>query len=570
MRTRHLAPAALLAASLASGTDVASAGAASAGVLVNARIHTLDEGQPVAEALAWDRDGRIVAVGESDEVVAKVPGAPVHDARGATVVPGLIDAHAHLMGLGFALMQADLVGARSKAEVLERLKAFAANLPDGAWLLGRGWDQNDWPDKAFPTAADLDAAFPARPVWLERVDGHAGWANTAAMRRVTRDLTGDWQPDGGLIVRAAGKPTGVFVDAASELIDAVVPSPDDTLRAEALRRALGAATSVGLTGVHDMGTSVADLDLYKRFADAGQFTLRVVAYADGDAAALDALCQSGPYRHPGGRVSMAGVKFYADGALGSRGAALKAPYSDDHGNHGLLVTPPEKLLDGMRKARRCGVQAATHAIGDRGNRLVLDHYATVLGEDARSDHRWRVEHAQIVAVEDIPLFERLHAVASMQPTHATSDMPWAEARVGRERLAGAYAWRRFLQANVRLALGSDFPVESADPRLGLYAAVTRQDLDGEPPGGWLPDQKLTPAEALRGFTTDAAWAGRMESEVGRLAPGLRADFVLLEADPLTAPARQLPDIKVLSTWVDGMPVYEAPSPASSVMPATQR
>jgi len=557
MRTGYLAPAALLAATLASGADVASAGTASAGVLVNARIHTLDEGHPLAEALAWDRDGRIVAVGRHDEVLAKAHGAPVHDARGATVVPGLIDAHAHLMGLGFALMQTDLVGARSKAEVLERLKAFAANLPDGAWLLGRGWDQNDWPDKTFPTAADLDAAFPTRPVWLERIDGHAGWANTAAMRRVTRDLTGDWQPEGGLIVRAEGKPTGVFVDAASELIDAAVPAPDDTLRAEALRRALAAAASVGLTGVHDMGTSAADLDLYKRFADAGLFTLRVVAYADGDGAALDALCRTGQFKHPGGRVRMAGVKFYADGALGSRGAALKAPYSDDHGNHGLLVTPPEKLLDGMRKARRCGVQAATHAIGDRGNRLVLDDYATVLGADAVGDHRWRVEHAQIVSVDDIPAFERLRVIASMQPTHATSDMPWAEARVGRERLAGAYAWRRFLQANVRLALGSDFPVESADPRLGLYAAVTRQDLDGEPPGGWLPEQRLTPAEALRGFTADAAWAGFMENEVGRLAPGLRADFVLLDADPLTVPARRLPDIKVLSTWIDGGRVYQA-------------
>jgi len=557
MRTGHVAPAALLAASLATGADIASAGATTAGVLVNARIHTLHEGQPSAVALAWDKDGRIVAVGTRDEVLAEAHGAPVHDAHGATVVPGLVDAHAHLMGLGFALMQADLVGARSKADVLERLKSFAATLPDGAWLLGRGWDQNDWPDKAFPTAADLDAAFPTRPVWLERVDGHAGWANTAAMRRVTRDLTGDWQPEGGLIVRAEGKPTGVFVDAASELIDAAVPPPDDTLRAEALRRALATAASVGLTGVHDMGTSAADLDLYKRFADTGQFTLRVVAYADGDAAALDALCRSGLYKHPSGRVRMAGVKFYADGALGSRGAALKAPYSDDHGNFGLLVTPPEKLLDGMRKARRCGVQAATHAIGDRGNRLVLDDYAAVLGDDARSDHRWRVEHAQIVSVDDIPAFARLHVIASMQPTHATSDMPWAEARLGRERLTGAYAWRRFLQANVRLALGSDFPVESVDPRLGLYAAVTRQDLEGEPPGGWLPDQKLTPLEALRGFTTDAAWAGFMENEVGRLAPGMRADFVLLDADPLTAPARQLPDIKVLSTWVDGARVYRA-------------
>ena len=567
MRMRYITLTVALAAMHVATVSPAVASPA-AGALVNARIHTLDEQRPTADALAWDAAGRIIAVGSKDEVLARNAGAVVHDAHGATVVPGLVDAHAHLMGLGYALMRADLVGARSKAEVIERLQAFAAALPADAWLLGRGWDQNDWPEKTFPTAADLDAAFPTRPVWLERVDGHAGWANSAAMRQAGRDLSGDWQPDGGLIVRADNQPTGVFVDAATDLIDDVVPPPGDALRDEALRRALAAAASVGLTGVHDMGTSVADLDLYKRFADEGRLTLRVVAYADGDAAALDGLCQSGPYRHPGGRVRMAGAKFYADGALGSRGAALKQPYSDDPGNHGLLVTPPERLLDGLRKARRCGVQVATHAIGDRGNQLVLDDYATVLGDAARSDHRWRVEHAQIVSVADIPTFERLRVIASMQPTHATSDMPWAEARVGRERLAGAYAWRRFLQANVRLALGSDFPVESADPRLGLYAAVTRQDLEGEPPGGWLPDQKLTPEEALRGFTTDAAWAGFTEREVGRLAPGLRADFVLLDADPLTAPARQLPGTKVLATWVDGVRVYDATPQAAAAKPAT--
>lgn len=557
MQTRCLAFSLAVATLSFATTGMAAGTVSAAGTLVNARIHTLTSVHPVAEALAWDAAGRIVAIGGKDEVLAQAAGATVHDAGGATVVPGLIDAHAHLMGLGFALLRADLVGARSKAEVIERLQAFAATLPEGAWLPGRGWDQNDWPEKTFPTAADLDAAFPTRPVWLERVDGHAGWANTAAMRRIGRDLGGDWQPDGGLIVRSDGKPTGVFVDAASRLVDDIVPPPDATLRAEALRRALQAAASVGLTGVHDMGTSVADLELYQRFADEDRFTLRVVAYADGDAAALEQLCKSGPYRHSSNRVRMAGVKFYADGALGSRGAALEAPYSDDHGNHGLLVTPPEQLLDGMRKARRCGVQVATHAIGDRANRLVLDDYASVLGEAAQSDHRWRVEHAQVVAVDDIPSFERSRVIASMQPTHATSDMPWAEARLGRERLAGAYAWRRFLQANVRLALGSDFPVESADPRLGLYAAVTRQDLDGQPPGGWLPDQRLTPAEALRGFTTDAAWAGFMEDEVGRLAPGLHADFVLLDADPLAAPSSELPTIRVRSTWVDGRRVYEA-------------
>ncbi len=548
----------LLAAVIATGAQAAPAGRATAGVLVNARIHTLDAAQPTAEALAWDDSGRIVAVGTREQAVASAPGAALHDANGVTVVPGLIDAHAHLMGLGYALMRADLVGTRSKAEVIARLQAFAATLPPDAWLLGRGWDQNDWPQQSFPTAADLDAVFPDRPVWLERIDGHAGWANSAALRRATRELDGDWQPAGGQILRTGTRPTGVFIDAATDLVQQAVPPPDTAYRAEALRRALAAAASLGLTGVHDMGASVADLDLYSDFADDGRLTLRVVAYADGDAAALEQLCRQGPYLHPTGRVRMAGVKFYADGALGSRGAALLEPYHDDHANRGLLVTPPEQLLDGMRKARGCGLQVATHAIGDRGNRLVLDDYATVLGTATGTGHRWRIEHAQVVSPADIPRFAELRVIASMQPTHATSDMPWAEARLGRERLAGAYAWRRLAQSGARLALGSDFPVESADPRLGLYAAVTRQDLDGQPPGGWLPDQRLTAAESLRGFTSDAAWAGFTEHEVGRLAPGLRADFVLLDADPLSAAAERLPSVRVLATWVDGAAVYATP------------
>jgi len=540
------------------GARADSPSAPGGGVLVNARIRTLSEAQPVAEALAWDAAGRIVAVGTREEVLGKAAGATPHDAKGATVVPGLIDAHAHLMGLGTALMSADLVGARSRDEVIARLQEFAKKLPPDAWLLGRGWDQNDWPDKSFPTATQLDEHFPTRAVWLERIDGHAGWANSAAMRRVTRDLSGDWQPDGGRILRDGAKPTGVFVDTAMDLVNGVVPPQDEAFRAEALRRAVASAASVGLTGVHDMGTSAADLDLFRRFADQGRLTLRVVAYADGDSTALDDRCRGGAYEHPSGRVRMAGVKFYADGALGSRGAALIEPYSDDAGNRGILVTPPARLLASMQKARRCGLQVATHAIGDRGNRLVLDDYTEVLGKDAAGDHRWRIEHAQVVSLADIPRFAQLRVIASMQPTHATSDMPWAEKRIGPDRLAGAYAWRRFEQAGVRLALGSDFPVESADPRLGLYAAVTRQDLEGQPPGGWLPDQKLTPMEALQGFTTDAAWAAFMEGEVGRLEPGLHADFVLLDADPITSPPARLPGIRVLSTWLDGVAVYTAP------------
>ncbi len=531
-------------------------------VLTADRIHTSDPQRPQAQAMAWSQDGRLLELGESAALLAKYPQARRIDASGKTVIPGLIDAHGHLMGLGYALMRADLTGTRSKQEILERLRAYAGNLPEGAWLLGGGWDQNDWPEKVFPSAADLDAAFPDRPVWLERVDGHAGWANSAALRAVAaksgKPLDGDWQPAGGRIERTGGKPTGVFVDGAMALVYEVVPPADDATREQAAAKAFEAAVRHGLTGVHDMGVSREDLALFKRFADAGKLPLRVDAYADGDGNALADLCANGLYRHPGGRLEMRGVKLYIDGALGSRGAAMLEDYSDDHGNHGLLVTDPVTYEASARKALGCGVQVATHAIGDRGNRIVLDTYAKVLGDKASSDHRWRIEHSQIVSLEDIPRFAKLGVIASMQPTHATSDMPWAEDRVGPQRILGAYAWQRFLHSGARLALGSDFPVESVDPRLGLYAAVTRQDREGQPPGGWQPEQRLSAAEAVRGFTADAAWAGRDEKEVGQLAPGLRADFVIVDEDPLAVPSAQLDDLHIRSTWVDGKPVYEMP------------
>lgn len=527
-------------------------------VLHNVRVHTLDADRPTAGALAWGPDGRLLEVGDAEALLARYPGERHLDGGGATVIPGLIDAHGHLMGLGDALMRADLMGADSKAEILARLQAFAADLPPGAWLLGRGWDQNRWPEaeRDFPTAADLDAAFPDRPVWLERVDGHASWGNSAALRASTRALEGDWQPEGGRILRdAAGRPTGVFIDTAAQFIEAAVPAPDAAYREEALERALAAAAANGLTGLHDMGTRLEDLALYRRFADAGRLSLRVTGYADGDNAMLAALCAVGPWRHAGGRLRMNGVKLYADGALGSRGAALEADYHDAPGERGLLVTSPEALGVAMDKARDCGLQVAAHAIGDRGNRIVIDLFDERL--DDANGARWRVEHAQVVEPALIPRFAQLAVIASMQPTHATSDMPWAGERLGPQRLDGAYAWRRFMEAGVRLALGSDVPVEPVDPRLGLYAAVTRQDLAGRPPGGWLPGQRLSLAEALRGFTVDAAYAGFAEAELGRLASGMQADFVLLDRDPAAIEARDLPTLRVLQTWVGGERVFAA-------------
>ncbi|MBD9435319.1 amidohydrolase [Pseudoxanthomonas sp. PXM03] len=549
-----------LALGIGCALGLAGAAQAQVQVLTATRVHTSDPDRPVVEALAWDASGRVLAVGDAKALLARYPDAKRIDATGKTVIPGLIDAHGHVMGLGYALMRVDLVDARDKAEVIARLRAYEKQLPPNAWLLGSGWDQNDWPEKAFPTAADLDAAFPERPVWLERVDGHAGWANGAALRaaaaKAVRPLEGDWQPDGGRIERIEGKPSGVFVDAAMSLVNAVVPAPDTAYRRQALEKALQAAVRNGLTGVHDMGVSREDLALMVQFADEQHLPLRIDAYADGDGAALADLCARGLYGHAGGRLQMRGVKLYADGALGSRGAALLEDYSDDPGNRGLLVTEPGALEAAMRKAHGCGVQVATHAIGDRGNRLVLDAYQRVLGGTAKTDHRWRIEHAQVVAPEEFPRFAELGVIASMQPTHATSDMPWAQDRLGPVRIGGAYAWQRMQANGVKLALGSDFPVESVDPRRGLHAAVTRQDAHGHPAGGWRAAERLSAAEALRGFTADAAWAAHDERDVGRLAPGFRADFVVLDEDPLAVPGEQLDDLHVRSTWVDGKPVYE--------------
>lgn len=528
----------------------------------NGHFHDTDPGV-AATAMLVDAGGRIVALGTAGELDDLAAGAARVDLGGGHVLPGLIDAHGHLLNLGFALLSADLVGTDSKEEVLARLRAFEARLPEGAWLTGRGWDQNRWPGTQFPTAADLDAAFPTRPVWLRRIDGHAGWANSAAMALAGRDLAGDWQPEGGRILRDAdGHASGVFIDAAMALVGDAEPALGEDTRLRALELALAEAARLGLTGVHDAGVSVDTLRLLRRLADQDRLPVRVYAMADGDAEALDWLCREGRYRHPGGRLEMRSVKLYMDGALGSRGAALLRDYSDEAGNRGLLVTPRERIEAAITKAARCGIQANTHAIGDRANRLVLDAYARVL-EGGDGAARFRIEHAQVVSEQDIPRFAELGVIASMQPIHATSDMPWAQARLGRQRLAGAYAWQRLAASGTRLAFGSDFPVEPVNPWFGLYAAITRQDARGEPPGGWLPDQRVDLAAALRGFTVDAAYAGFAEDEVGALAPGHRADFIVLADDPFLLPAPALRAMTVLSTWLDGRQVAGGAGTAGS-------
>ncbi len=528
-------------------------------VVTAQRIHTMNPAQPHAQAMAYDDSGAILALGNTATLVKRYPRAKRLDAGQATIIPGLIDAHGHVSQLGALRASVDLTGADSKEEAYRRIREYIAKSKDSkGWIVGFGWDQNRWPGKAFPTAADLDAQFPDRPIWLQRIDGHAGWANSAALKQVKRDLSGDWQPDGGRIERdGKGKSNGLFLDGAMALVGDVIPAPTSAEIERELELGMADAVANGLTGVHDAGIPLMELRAYQHLADQGKMPLRITAMAMDDGDALDELCKHGLYRHPSGRLQMRTVKLHADGALGSRGAALLADYSDDPGNRGIMVFSPEALLAAETKAKRCGVQVATHAIGDRGDRVVLDTYEKALGADVTGDHRWRIEHAQIFAPEDLHRVRKLHLIASMQPTHATSDMPWAEDRVGPQRITGAYAWRKLRDDGVLLALGSDFPVESVDPRLGLASAVTRADARGMPVGGWYPEEKLTAYEALRGFTLDAAYAGFAEKEVGSLETGKRADFVVMDKDPLAVDPAQLRDLKVQATYVDGKPVYQA-------------
>ena len=519
----------------------------SGGTVVSGASQTPHAGYAVAVA-----DGKVIAVGPSVEILRTFQNARVIDVTGTTVLPGLTDAHGHLYGLGLSLDTVNLVGSTSLDEVIARLKPRAASAHPGEWILGRGWDQNRWPGKQFPTAAPLDAAVSDHPVWLRRVDGHAGLANTAAMRAagVTASTP---DPEGGRIIRdAGGNPTGVFVDAAEGLIDRAVPPPSFELRK---RRVLAAAQKIaenGLTETHDPGADDETIRAVRELIDEKRFPIRDYSMVADNARALDEWFQRGKLIDYGGRLTVRSVKLYADGALGSRGAALLAPYNDDPGNSGLLVSKDEHLADVARRARAAGFQVNTHAIGDRGVRNAIDAYesAGVTPQD-----RFRIEHFQVVAPSDFPRIARDGIIASMQPTHATSDMYWAEDRVGPERIKGAYAWRTVLNSGARLTLGSDFPVEEVNPFFGIYAAVTRQDQKGWPAGGWYPDQKLTLAEAIRGFTSDAAYAAFEESSRGTIEAGKLADLTIVEGELYAMPQSELFKAKVRYTVVGGEIVY---------------
>jgi len=477
------------------------------------------------------------------------------DMKGRVLVPGMIDAHGHVMELGFRALSLDLSGTTSLEEAKAKIAAYAAANRTRPWIVGGGWNQEVWKLGRFPTAADLDAVVSDRPVWLARADGHAAWANTAALKAA--GITAKTPtPAGGRIEKtAAGAPSGVFVDAAQSLIESKLPQPTPLDRNTAFVKAQEALLSVGVTATADMGTSVEDWLTYRRMGDAGNLRVRIMSYGSGVETAL-AVGGTGPtpwlYDD---RLRMGGIKLYADGALGSRGAWLKAPYADAPGQSGLGFLKDDQLLNLMSRGAMDGFQIAVHAIGDRANAQVLDAIEE-LSATYKGDRRWRIEHAQIVDPADLPKFGRHGTIASMQPVHESSDWRMAEARLGAARLGGAYAWATMARTGSRIAFGSDYPVESPNPWVGWAVAISREDASGQPVGGWRPEERLTRDAAWKAFTSDAAYAGFAEDRFGALAPGQRADFAIIDRDPTLASPADLRATRVLETWIGGRKVWE--------------
>lgn len=526
--------------------------------------------------------GRIAAVGSFNEVRERLPKDEVRhlDLKGAFLYPGFADGHAHLTGIGLAMSRVNLIGTRSYREVLDRVKEFADSRPSAStgnaapaeatpsWLLGRGWDQNDWSIQEFPTHQMLSAAFPDTPVYLSRVDGHAALANRAAMEAAGISAeTAD--PPGGRIIRGSdGEATGVFIDSAMNLISDHVPATSDANLRIALKMAEQALHEQGFTSIHDAGASRRQIAIFQQMAAAGELDLRVHVMVSADRPdELEYWLNNGPQLDPNDQVQVRAIKVYTDGALGSRGAAMLEDYADDPGNNGLLITEPEELTRLASRGLQAGFQVCAHAIGDRGNRLTLQAYRLafessgaqrnpIAAAEQAEKTRFRIEHAQVVAVEDIPLFAELGVLPAMQPQHQVSDMPWAEDRVGPDRVRGAYAWKSMINAGSIVIGGSDAPVEQLDSVGSFLAAITRADADGNPKGGWYPQEAMSRAEALKSLTSWPAYGAFWEDELGSISVGKRADFTILSADLMKAPVAELRQTKVLGTVFGGELVYQ--------------
>ncbi len=529
-------------------------------IVTNARVYTADESRPLAEAFGV-REGRVVFVGSKAEAaVLKGANTRVIDAGGRTVIPGMVDAHAHFGGLAQKLRAVDLVGTHSYDEVIARVVERAKTTPKGTWIEGRGWDQNAWGDTRFPTHDKLSAAIPDHPVELTRVDGHATLVNAAAMR-ISSLTSASADPTGGKIERDAQRnPTGVLVDNAKVLVGRNVPDPTPTQFRAAVVDAIKEIHRWGLVGVHDAGASRGAIDLYENMAQSGDLNLRLYVMISDDSAAIAHYLSVGPRSALyNGQVWVRAIKLYADGAMGSRGAALLEPYSDDPNNSGLLLSAPTHIRAVAERALKSGFQVNTHAIGDRGNRVVLDAYEAALKTVPTVDHRFRVEHAQILNYDDIPRFAQLGVIPSMQASHQSSDMYWIGKRLGPTRLLGAYAWRSLINSGVVVPNGSDFPVELVNPLISFHAAIARQDANDWPAGGWYPEQRMTREEALRSMTLWPAYAAFQEKEMGSITNGKFADFVILDQDIMRIPAELVLRTKVIATYVGGKEVYRQPT-----------
>jgi predicted amidohydrolase YtcJ len=524
-------------------------------LFVNGVVYTLNDQQPVAEAIAI-RGDRIVAVGSTADLKVGYTATQVIDLQGKPAYPGFTDSHAHLESLGAALMNLSLLDAPSPEAIATRVAERMSTLPPGGWIRGRGWDQNLWPSRAFPNRATLDAVAPDNPVYLTRVDGHAVWVNSAVLKMAgISAATPD--PQGGRIVRdALGEPTGVFIDNAIDLLSALLPQPNEEERTHAVELAVQACLKVGLTEVHDMGVDLQGIDIYKKLIARGEFPFRVNAAIGGAGATWEYYRKTGPDRGDG-RLAVRAIKLYADGALGSRGAALIESYADDPGNRGLTLLSSEEIRKIAGEAVKLGFQVCVHAIGDRANHIVLNVYEDVLKSlpDKQFQARFRVEHAQVIDPGDIPRFNSLGVIPVMQPTHCTSDMGWAEERLGPTRVNGAYAWRSLLDQGSIIPGGSDFPVEAPNPLWGFYAAITRQDQEGRPPGGWHPEQCMTREEALKAYTVWSAFAGFEEKSRGTIEPGKLADIVVLSDDIMKIAPSEIIGTSVRMTIVGGDIVY---------------
>jgi len=530
-------------------------------VYLNGNIYTVDEQNPIASAMAI-ANGRFTFAG-SDDAAREYIGdqTAVIDLQGNTVLPGLIDAHAHYSGVGIRKMKLDAFW-KPKQEILDAVQKIALGAEKGEWIEGRGWNQEIWDPPEFPTRQDLDAVAPDNPVYLERTDGHAGWANSRALEigGITREST---NPQGGEIIRdAAGEPTGVLVDTAKlPIIDSIPPFSDEKAL-QALELAQAEFLSHGVTGVHDAGTDLETVERMKRLYESDRLCIRLYVFMR----ILDGTPTLGQEFYAPGRqiglyhdaLTIRGIKISIDGTLGSHGALMLEDFSDrSDGYLGLQRVSCQRLLEVVQEAHKAGFQMAIHAIGDAANRQALDVYETVVKENPRPDHRHRIEHAQVMALEDIPRFRQLGVIPAMQAVHATSDKNMAEKRVGPERIQGAYAWRKFLDSGVVIPNGTDAPVERVNPFHVLFASVTRQSRDGEPAGGWYPEERMTREEALKSYTLWAAYAAFEEDIKGSIRAAKLADFIVIDRDYMKCSDSEIRDIRVLQTILGGKVVYKA-------------